>query len=445
MLSLRKWLCQTSGNPPADIAPAALTKAEAAAAIDLLWDHWRTRQTPVRTAEMKDNLITLGDKQMRLLTRVFGTPPPGGRSLWISLHGGGGAPAQVNDQQWQNQIRLYEPAEGLYIAPRAPTNHWNLWHEGHIDDLFDRLIEDCVLLAGVNPDKVYLMGYSAGGDGVYQLAPRMADRFAAAAMMAGHPGNASPLGLRNLPFAIFAGAEDGAYRRNKVAAEWGAKLDTLAGQNPGAYPHRLNIYPGLGHWMERKDAEAVPWMAKLTRNPWPEKVVLVPIRPVARPLLLARLACRRRQARSNHSSQRRPQRDHHRRTRCHAPHPAPPRPSGRFGPTDSSMAQRQDRLRRQSAPPSRRDPQVTPTALRPTQCRHRAAGGDGIKLIPYYRSCADCREIRTGSPRQIVRHRARRHVRSQPRQLSTSQTPCDALRAPPASSSWQSAATRQDG
>jgi dienelactone hydrolase len=27
----------------------------------------------------------------------------------------------------------------------------------------------------VNPNKVYVMGYSAGGDGVWRLAPRMAD------------------------------------------------------------------------------------------------------------------------------------------------------------------------------------------------------------------------------------------------------------------------------
>jgi poly(3-hydroxybutyrate) depolymerase len=273
MHALRRWLGQATAGPLDANPPAALTKSEAAAAIDLIWDAWRTQQAPARVAEMKEGLITLGDKQMRLLTRVFGTPPAGGHSLWISLHGGGGAPAEVNDQQWQNQIRLYEPAEGIYIAPRAPTNNWNLWHEGHIDDLFARLIDNCVLLNGVNPDKVYLMGYSAGGDGVYQLGPRMADRFAAASMMAGHPNNASPLGLRNLPFAIFSGAEDAAYRRNKIAAEWGAKLDALASQDPGAYPHRLNIYPNLGHWMERKDAEAVPWMAQLTRDPWPKKVV----------------------------------------------------------------------------------------------------------------------------------------------------------------------------
>ena len=273
LLALRNWLCLPVAATLPAIPPAALTKAEAEAALALVWDHWRTQVAPSRMAELKDNVITLGDKSMRLLIRVFGTAPADGRSLWISMHGGGGAPAEVNDQQWQNQIRLYQPAEGLYIAPRAPTNNWNLWHEGHIDDLFDRLIEDGVLLAGVNPDKIYLMGYSAGGDGVYQIAPRMADRFAAASMMAGHPGNASPLSLRNLPFAIFAGGEDAAYNRNKIAAEWGGKLDVLEQQDPGAYIHRLNVYPGLPHWMNGKDAEAVPWMAKFTRNPWPKKIV----------------------------------------------------------------------------------------------------------------------------------------------------------------------------
>jgi len=72
----------------------------------------------------------------------------------------------------------------------------------------------------VDPNKVYLMGYSAGGDGVYQLAPRMADRFAAASMMAGHPNDASPLGLRNIGFTIHMGANDSSYNRNKVALEW---------------------------------------------------------------------------------------------------------------------------------------------------------------------------------------------------------------------------------
>jgi dienelactone hydrolase len=91
------------------------------------------------------------------------------------MHGGGNAPSTVNDRQWKNQVGLYTLDEGVYLAPRAPTNTWNLWHESHIDTLFDQLIHAAVLFEGVNPNKVYIMGYSAGGDGVYQLAPRMAD------------------------------------------------------------------------------------------------------------------------------------------------------------------------------------------------------------------------------------------------------------------------------
>jgi pimeloyl-ACP methyl ester carboxylesterase len=222
---------------------------------------------------MQSKSIELEGKILRWKEKVFGEAPSAGHSLWISMHGGGNAPARVNDQQWTNQIGLYQPAEGIYIAPRAPTDTWNLWHEGHIDPLFQRLIDDFVALRGVDPDRVYLMGYSAGGDGVWQLAPRMADRFAAASMMAGHPNEASLLGLRNLPFAIFMGGDDAAYKRNQIAAEKGAELDRLEAADPGGYVHRVRIYEGLGHWMQRKDAEAVPWMAGFRRNPWPKKVV----------------------------------------------------------------------------------------------------------------------------------------------------------------------------
>jgi poly(3-hydroxybutyrate) depolymerase len=189
------------------------------------------------------------------------------------MHGGGGAPKRVNDRQWENQKRLYEPKSAVYVAPRAPTDNWNLWHEPHIDRLFARLIENMAALEGVDPNRVYLMGYSAGGDGVYQLAPRMADRLAAAAMMAGHPNEASPLGLRNLPFAIFCGGRDAAYQRNEVAREWGTKLDELRAADPEGYEHTLTIYPDKGHWMDGEDASSLDWMATFTRKPAPKKVV----------------------------------------------------------------------------------------------------------------------------------------------------------------------------
>jgi hypothetical protein len=210
---------------------------------------------------------------LRFWYEVFGEKPDQGRSLYISMHGGGGAPKEVNDKQWENQKRLYKPEEGVYVAPRAPTDTWNLWHQGHIDPLFAELIRCMVVFEDVNPNRVYLMGYSAGGDGVYQLAPRMADHFAAAAMMAGHPNETKPDGLRNLPFALYMGGRDAAFKRNDIAREWKTALAELAANDIGGYPHEVTIFEELGHWMERKDAVAVPWMAKHTRNLRPAKVV----------------------------------------------------------------------------------------------------------------------------------------------------------------------------
>jgi len=271
--TVESWLAVPAAERPPAGLPGDLSEADAGRIAGLLAAERLATLASERAAELERRSLSLGGRTLRWLEKTFGEAPADGRSLWISMHGGGGAPPPVNDQQWQNQIRLYQPAEGIYLAPRAPTDTWNLWHEGHIDPMFQRLIENHVALRGVNPDKVYLMGYSAGGDGVWQLAPRMADRFAAAAMMAGHPNEASLLGLRNLPFAIFMGGADSAYDRNTVAAAKSAELGRLAEADPGGYPHRSRIYEGLGHWMERRDAEALPWMAKFTRNPWPEKIV----------------------------------------------------------------------------------------------------------------------------------------------------------------------------
>jgi len=187
-----------------------LTADEARTVTEMLWASRREVLKKERQAELDAREVVLGDLRMPFWYRIFGEAPAEGRSLYISMHGGGGAPAAVNDQQYENQKRLYQPAEGIYLVPRAPTNTWNLWHEQHIDDFFDRLIVNLILFENVNPNRVYLMGYSAGGDGVYQLAPRLADRLAAAAMMAGHPNESRPEGLRNIGFTLHMGANDGA-------------------------------------------------------------------------------------------------------------------------------------------------------------------------------------------------------------------------------------------
>jgi hypothetical protein len=274
---LRAYLAKPAADRPdpstQSFSSIPLTKAESQQARQLLLDDHAATIRATRQKDWDDKSITIADHTLRWKARTFGAKPKDGWNLYISMHGGGNAPAALNDQQWENQIKLYQPADSLYIAPRGPTNNWNLWHEAHVDVLYNRLLEDAFILGEVNPNRVYIMGYSAGGDGVYQLAPRMADRLAAAAMMAGHPNDASPLGLRNIGFTIHVGALDDGYKRNQVAAEWGKKLDALHQADPAGYAHEVKLHEGRAHWMNLEDKVAVEWMAGFTRTPLPEKVV----------------------------------------------------------------------------------------------------------------------------------------------------------------------------
>lgn len=254
-------------------ATVSLTRQDAERVCGMLWKDHVSRVREQRAAEMEARELSDGDLRMPFYYKIFGEKPIEGRSLYISMHGGGGAPARVNDRQWENQKKLYQLKEGVYVAPRAPTNTWNLWHQAHIDRLFDRLIQNLIVFEDVDPDRIYIMGYSAGGDGVFQLAPRMADRLAAAAMMAGHPNETSPLGLRNLPFALHMGGKDGAYRRNEVARQWETKLAELQKSDPDGYVHWVKIYPEKRHWMDGEDAAAIPWMAKYKRRRLPRRIV----------------------------------------------------------------------------------------------------------------------------------------------------------------------------
>ncbi len=248
----------------ADAAISELLGKRRKATFEELWDNWDNKE-----------IIKSGEHTMKFYYKVVGEMPEDGRALYISMHGGGGTTADVNDGQWMNQIRLYTPQEGVYFVPRSPTDTWNMWHQGYMDGFIEKIIEMMTVYEGVNPNKVYIMGYSAGGDGTYQLAPRLADLWAAAAMSAGHPGDAQIENLRNLPFAIYMGGRDTPYDRNKHAKTWGDKLYELAENDKGAYINSVNIYPQYGHWMQRADSVSMSWMPQFVRNPYPNKVIWI--------------------------------------------------------------------------------------------------------------------------------------------------------------------------
>jgi poly(3-hydroxybutyrate) depolymerase len=282
---LQTWLAmEAATRPELDAQPFAqvpLTKADAGTAKLLLVADYSAQLKKTRAGEMgatesQSKTIVAGGVSMKYYRAERGKKPDSGWNLFISMHGGGNTDAATNDSQWDNQLALvdgYNPKDAIWVAPRAPSDEWNMWFRDEIDALFERLIQNFVAFEGVDPNHVYLNGYSAGGDGAYQMGPRMADAWAGVGMSAGHPNDASPLSLRNTAFAIHVGGDDTAYDRDKKAAEWGMQLDQLAASDPGGYVHQWQVHAGKPHWMDLEDAVSIPFLQANARNPNPSKVV----------------------------------------------------------------------------------------------------------------------------------------------------------------------------
>ncbi len=207
-------------------------------------------------------VMTFGDAVMRYAALTIGEKPENGYPLYIALHGGGGAPAEVNDEQWEIMAYYYANrlSCGVYAAPRGVRDTWDTHFNPESYPLYDRLIEYMILTRDVDPNRVYLLGFSAGGDGVYAVAPRMADRFAGVNMSSGHPNGISLLNLKNLPIQLQAGEYDRAYNRNTVTAEYDGILDGLEAEY-GGYAHRTLIHYNCGHNYKDYKREELPVLA----------------------------------------------------------------------------------------------------------------------------------------------------------------------------------------
>lgn len=269
-----------------------------------LWQHYQQSQVDnaARRAEHDAQALHFGDKVMHYAVFTLGDKPSKGFPLYIALHGGGSAPAKVNDSQWKDMKIYYRDSvgTGIYVAPCGVTNTWDLHFQPESYVLMERLIENMVLYENVDPDRVYLLGFSAGGDGVYQLTPRLADRFAAANMSAGHPNGVNLANLASVPFLLQVGENDGDYHRNTVTAEYNDKLKALAASGNGEYVHEAFIHASHHHnfldndahqrpqsvlanphaWLvegnrstKSTNTNAVRWLNQYTRNPLPERLV----------------------------------------------------------------------------------------------------------------------------------------------------------------------------
>jgi hypothetical protein len=277
--STAEVLARIRATPLAELAGAAGDLEVAAAEVEqvtaALWARYRAEVAadPARRAARAQQALTHGDVVMRYREETIGARPPEGYPLYLALHGGGGAPPALNDDQWAQMQRYYRASvdAGVYLAPRGVSDTWDLHFRPASYALYDRLIEDALVFADVDPDRVYLLGYSAGGDGVYQLAPRLTSRLAAASMSAGHPNGVGLDNLYHLPLAITVGELDDAYQRNTVAAEYCGRLAALAAAHPGGYRGACFVHLERPHNVPDNDprattyrvlAEPAAWLAR---------------------------------------------------------------------------------------------------------------------------------------------------------------------------------------
>ncbi len=248
-----------------------LDSASIPVAREALWQRLLEEQArfPARkTAFARGECNYAAGKTGLFSMKTKGEQPAHGYPVYIGLHGGGGGPKEMNDEQWEQMQTYYLEGidTGLYVAPRGPNNTWNLHFDDDAMAFYDRLLMDLRLFAGADPNRVYLLGYSAGGDGVYQLAPRLAPQLAAASMSAGHHNGVSPVNLVQVPMLLQVGELDAAYDRNRETVKYAERLDSLARLYPGAYAHNIYVHAGAEHSYVR-DRQGINFKATVLSEP----------------------------------------------------------------------------------------------------------------------------------------------------------------------------------
>jgi len=260
----------------------------------------KTREEEIKKCEIKCR----NNQTLRFYEKVVGKAGPSGYCLFVCLHGGGQGAASMNDSQWKQIIPFEQNGfkQGtIGVAARGITNTWNLHFVDESFPAITRLVEDYIIFKDVDPNKVYLMGFSAGGDGTYALSERIPFLFAACSPQAGHPNGISTINLCNLPTYLAAGEKDTAFKRNEICVDYYRQIIGHNGKYCGKYIAKVEVVKDSGHsfqcWKTPRNSffngdknasksndTAFTFMYSYTRNPNPTdiscdvKTFLTPLR-----------------------------------------------------------------------------------------------------------------------------------------------------------------------
>jgi predicted peptidase len=152
------------------------------------------------------------------------------------------------------------------LVPQCPAQFdWLTPIDGEKDmlDIVRLMISEALLDNRIDPQRVYLAGFSMGAFGAWELAARAPDRFAAVVPIAGGGSPAIAPQLVNVQLWAVHGAAD-----DVVPVEQSRSM-IEAIQNCGGNP-KFTEYPAVGHGAWRKvfqaDSETLAWMFKRSRQ-----------------------------------------------------------------------------------------------------------------------------------------------------------------------------------
>ena len=207
-------------------------------------------------------------KYLLYLPEGYGQDPDKRWPLIIYLHGAGGSDnnsAFVMGQGLPAVLYLKEqPADWQFVvvSPQAfPNTPW--WTED-TPAILIALLDEVIDAYLVDPDRVYLTGYSMGGYGSWYLATEYPHRFAAMVSVSGSGYRIPPpppedlvCQMKDVPVWAIHGEED------LISAPLASKMNAMALTSCGGEAEWTQ-YPGVGHHgasaQAYRDPELYRWM-----------------------------------------------------------------------------------------------------------------------------------------------------------------------------------------
>jgi dienelactone hydrolase len=265
----------------ADAAKIDIPEGSWLAVRDLLWKSVRKHGPK---GKGREKLTLDSPYKEKMWSYVSGAGK--GKGLVMGLHGGGKGAGSADGPRGTWQIK---GCMGMY--PQGLVLQGDNWNTVQGEKQILSLIEIAKAQYDVDPDRVYVVGFSMGGTGSWHMAGRFPDLFAGAAPCAGvimaepksqveDPDDIARLqygilpNVRNLAMYYFIGLEDKNCMPGTYLFAWEEMKELMADDETGYKKIRFKTYPGLAHaFPPGEPAKCIAWLREQKRDTFPTKIV----------------------------------------------------------------------------------------------------------------------------------------------------------------------------